>query len=115
MEYAFSNSSILKNFKYETIENKRRITVYLLPDVNSNFSVRWEKEKFIDVDPKLGRQTIELRKGLELHQFNVFSYLSSIENSEIKELKKIIEVTESIYLVNETGYDVMLSQNNYKK
>jgi hypothetical protein len=55
--------------------------VYLLPDLNSNFSVRWEKEKFIDVDPKLGRQTIELRKGLELHQFNVFSYLSNIENS----------------------------------
>jgi hypothetical protein len=47
-------------------------------------------EEFVEVDAKLGKQTINLRKSAELYSFNVFSYLSNIEGSPLRELKKVI-------------------------
>ena len=55
-----------------------------------------------------------MRKNVEVHQVGVYGYLKDVGIKNLKELKKIVEITQAKIIVNSTGFDFVILQNNYK-
>jgi len=66
------------------------------------------------LSPKIGKETVDLRKNVEVHQVGVYGYLKDVGIKNLKELKKIVEITQAKIIVNSTGFDFVILQNNYK-
>lgn len=87
----------------------------MLPSITTNFAVMMSRSSTKkELQGKLAKEVFNLADGKALHYFSCFSRLETFCEQNIKDFRKVIELTSAYTICNDTEYVISYKQQNTK-